>query len=113
MTEQTPASILELIKDKDIKYVDLRFTDPKGKLQHVTMDVGIVDEDMFAEGVAFDGSSIVGWRAINESDICPPSMSTRSMRRPPSACSATFSSPPRARPIPAIRAPRRRMPRRS
>ncbi|WP_342642605.1 type I glutamate--ammonia ligase [Rhodoligotrophos ferricapiens] len=68
-TEQTPESVLKLIKDKDIKFVDLRFTDPKGKLQHVTMDADLVDEDMFAEGVAFDGSSIVGWKAINESDM--------------------------------------------
>jgi glutamine synthetase len=58
-----------MIKDKDVKYVDLRFTDPRGKLQHVTMDVDLVDEDMFADGVAFDGSSIAGWKAINESDM--------------------------------------------
>ncbi len=61
--------ILKLIKDKDIKYVDLRFTDPRGKAQHVTMDCAVVDEDMFAEGVMFDGSSIAGWKAINESDM--------------------------------------------
>ncbi|MEM6666884.1 MAG: type I glutamate--ammonia ligase [Pseudomonadota bacterium] len=63
------ASILKQIKDEDIKFVDLRFTDPRGKMQHVTMDVGIVDEDMFAEGSMFDGSSIAGWKAINESDM--------------------------------------------
>ncbi|MBB3951082.1 type I glutamate--ammonia ligase [Aureimonas jatrophae] len=61
--------ILKQIKDNDIKFVDLRFTDPKGKLQHVTMDVSIVDEDMFSEGSMFDGSSIAGWKAINESDM--------------------------------------------
>ncbi|WP_428697162.1 type I glutamate--ammonia ligase [Stappia sp.] len=65
----TASDILKEIKDKDIKFVDLRFTDPRGKLQHVTMDAGLVDEDMFAEGVAFDGSSIAGWKAINESDM--------------------------------------------
>ena len=65
----TAADILKEIKDKDIKFVDLRFTDPRGKLQHVTMDVGLVDEDMFAEGVAFDGSSIAGWKAIDASDM--------------------------------------------
>ena len=65
----TPSEILKEIKDKDIKFVDLRFTDPRGKMQHVTMDAGLVDEDMFAEGVAFDGSSIAGWKAINESDM--------------------------------------------
>ncbi|MFD2237738.1 type I glutamate--ammonia ligase [Aureimonas populi] len=61
--------ILKQIKDNEIKFVDLRFTDPKGKLQHVTMDVSIVDEDMFSEGSMFDGSSIAGWKAINESDM--------------------------------------------
>ncbi|WP_062015900.1 type I glutamate--ammonia ligase [Aureimonas sp. AU4] len=61
--------ILKQIKDNDVKFVDLRFTDPKGKLHHVTMDVSIVDEDMFSEGSMFDGSSIGGWKAINESDM--------------------------------------------
>ncbi|TFF20762.1 type I glutamate--ammonia ligase [Jiella endophytica] len=61
--------ILKQIKDNDIKFVDLRFTDPKGKMQHVTMDASIVDEDMFSEGSMFDGSSIQGWKAINESDM--------------------------------------------
>jgi glutamine synthetase len=65
----TASDVLKMIKDKDVKYVDLRFTDPRGKLQHVTMDVDLVDEDMFADGVAFDGSSIAGWKAINESDM--------------------------------------------
>ncbi len=67
--EATAESVLQSIKDKDIKFVDLRFTDPRGKLQHVTMDAGMVDEDMFADGVMFDGSSIAGWKAINESDM--------------------------------------------
>jgi glutamine synthetase len=61
--------ILKLIKEKDIEYIDLRFTDPKGKLQHVTMDKAVVDEDMLNEGIFFDGSSIAGWKAINESDM--------------------------------------------
>jgi glutamine synthetase len=65
----TAKDILKQIKDNDIKFVDLRFTDPKGKMQHVTMDVLEVDEDMFADGVMFDGSSIAGWKAINESDM--------------------------------------------
>ncbi|SJZ57673.1 type I glutamate--ammonia ligase [Consotaella salsifontis] len=65
----TGNDVLKQIKDNDVKFVDLRFTDPKGKLQHVTMDVAIVDEDMFAEGSMFDGSSIAGWKAINESDM--------------------------------------------
>lgn len=65
----TATEILKTIKDKDIKYLDLRFTDPRGKMQHLTMDCGLVDEDMFAEGVAFDGSSIAGWKAIDKSDM--------------------------------------------
>ena len=61
--------ILKQMKDSDVKFVDLRFTDPRGKMQHVTMDASVVDEDMFADGVMFDGSSIAGWKAINESDM--------------------------------------------
>ena len=61
--------VLKLIKDKQVEFVDLRFTDPKGKLQHLTMDSTIVDEDMLSNGVFFDGSSIAGWKAINESDM--------------------------------------------
>ena len=61
--------VLKLMKDKEIEYVDLRFTDPRGKLQHLTMDATIVDEKMLNEGVFFDGSSIAGWKAINESDM--------------------------------------------
>jgi glutamine synthetase len=63
------SEVLKSIKDNDIKYVDLRFTDPRGKMQHVTLDQSIVDEDLFAEGTMFDGSSIAGWKAINESDM--------------------------------------------
>ena len=66
----TASDVLKKIKDEDIKFVDLRFSDPRGKMQHLTMDVGIVDEDMFADGTMFDGSSIAGWKAINESDMC-------------------------------------------
>ncbi|MFK4823787.1 type I glutamate--ammonia ligase [Paenochrobactrum sp. BZR 588] len=65
----TSHDILKLITDNEIKFVDLRFTDPKGKLHHLTMDVSFVDEDMFIDGVMFDGSSIAGWKAINESDM--------------------------------------------
>jgi len=63
------SDLLKKIKDNNIKFLDLRFTDPRGKLQHVTMDQSVVDEDMFEEGVMFDGSSIAGWKAINESDM--------------------------------------------
>ncbi len=65
----TGKDVLKRIKDENIKYVDLRFTDPRGKWQHVTFDQTLVDEEMFAEGTMFDGSSIAGWKAINESDM--------------------------------------------
>ena len=61
--------IFKLMKDKEIEFVDLRFTDPRGKLQHLTMDATIVDDEMLDKGVFFDGSSIAGWKAINESDM--------------------------------------------
>ncbi len=61
--------ILSLIKEKDIKFVDLRFSDPRGKWQHVTFDMSMVDEAFFEDGQMFDGSSIAGWKAINESDM--------------------------------------------
>ncbi len=66
----TASDVLKMIKDEDVKFVDLRFSDPRGKMQHLTMDVALVDEDMFADGTMFDGSSIAGWKAINESDMC-------------------------------------------
>src|SRR4029077_11152608 len=66
---QTAKDVLKTIKDKDIKYVDLRFTDPRCKWQHVTFDVALIEEDTFTDGVMFDGSSIAGWKAINESDM--------------------------------------------
>ena len=66
---KTAKDVLKSIKDNDVKYVDLRFTDPRGKWQHVTFDVGMIEEETFAEGVMFDGSSIAGWKAINESDM--------------------------------------------
>jgi len=65
----TAKEVIKLMKDKDVKYVDCRFTDPRGKWQHVTFDVSMFEEDTFAEGVMFDGSSIAGWKAINESDM--------------------------------------------
>ena len=65
----TASDILKQIKDNDVRFVDLRFSDPKGKLQHVTMDIAEISEDTFADGVMFDGSSISGWKAINESDM--------------------------------------------
>ena len=65
----TPDELLNEIKEKDVKYVDVRFTDILGKLQHVTFDIDLIDEDFLTEGTMFDGSSIAGWKAINESDM--------------------------------------------
>jgi glutamine synthetase len=62
-------AVLDLIKKQDIKYVDLRFTDPRGMLQHLTQHVSTIDEAAFTSGIMFDGSSIAGWKSINESDM--------------------------------------------
>ncbi|MGC1301190.1 MAG: type I glutamate--ammonia ligase [Caulobacteraceae bacterium] len=73
----TPEEIHAQIKEKDVKYVDLRFTDIRGKMQHVTFDLSLVDDDFLTEGTMFDGSSIAGWKAINESDmLLRPDLST-------------------------------------
>src|SRR3954462_1430180 len=66
---KTANDVLKAIKDNDVKYVDFRFTDPRGKWQHVTFDVSIVDEEVFADGIMFDGSSIAGWKPSNEPDM--------------------------------------------
>ncbi len=63
------ASICKMIKDEGIEYVDIRFTDPRGKMQHVTAISDIIDEDWFEEGWMFDGSSIAGWKSIEASDM--------------------------------------------
>lgn len=66
-----------MVSEYGIEFVDLRFTDTKGKEQHVTIPVRAVDEDFFADGKMFDGSSIEGWKGINESDmILMPDAST-------------------------------------
>ena len=65
----TSADILAQIKEKEVKYVDVRFTDIRGKMQHVTFDIDLVDEDFLDDGTMFDGSSIAGWKAINDSDM--------------------------------------------
>ena len=71
MADKTPTvkDVLKTLKDDEIDFVDLRFTDPKGKMQNVTFDASMVDEDLFNDGTMFDGSSIAGWKAINESDM--------------------------------------------
>ncbi len=61
--------VLKILKDDDIPFVDLRFTDPRGKWHHLTMTSSFIDDDAFVDGIMFDGSSINGWKAINESDM--------------------------------------------
>ena len=71
------AAFLKLVKDNEAEFIDFRFTDSKGKWQHTTMVVDAVDEDILSEGLMFDGSSISGWKEINESDmILQPDLSS-------------------------------------
>jgi glutamine synthetase len=65
----TGAEILSMIKEKEVKYVDLRFTDTRGKEQHVTVPAHTINTGFFDDGKMFDGSSIAGWKGINESDM--------------------------------------------
>ena len=74
------ANVLKMMKDNDVKFVDFRFTDTKGKEQHVSVPAATVDEKLFEDGKMFDGSSISGWKHINESDmILMPDASTAVM----------------------------------
>ena len=61
--------VLSLIKEKEVRWADLRFTDTRGKEQHVSIPSRYVTEEFFVEGKMFDGSSIAGWKGINESDM--------------------------------------------
>jgi len=75
-----PKAIFEMIKENDVQYIDYRFTDPRGKWQHLAMHRSAVDEEALTEGIMFDGSSIAGWKAINESDMTlSPDLSTAVM----------------------------------
>ena len=70
-------NIFKMIKENEVKFVDFRFTDPKGKWQHTAQTVESVDEDLLTNGIMFDGSSISGWKSINESDMTlKPDLST-------------------------------------
>ena len=79
--------VLGMMKEHDVKFVDFRFTDPRGKWQHTAKMASAVDESTFADGVMFDGSSIAGWKAINESDMIL-------MPDPTTACMDPFSAKP-------------------
>ena len=61
--------LISMIANEGVEYVDIRFTDPRGKLQHVTVCSDQVDADFLEEGFMFDGSSIAGWKSIEESDM--------------------------------------------
>jgi len=63
------SKVFDLIKEHDVKYVDLRFTDPRGKMHHTAQHICTIEEESFTDGIMFDGSSISGWKAINESDM--------------------------------------------
>ena len=63
------ADVMKMVQENDVKFVDFRFTDTRGKEQHVTVPVSAFDEDKFTEGHAFDGSSIAGWKGIQASDM--------------------------------------------
>jgi glutamine synthetase len=71
------AAFFKLVKAHNIEYVSFRFTDLRGKLQHTAQHISTVDEDLLTDGIMFDGSSIAGWKGINESDmILQPDVST-------------------------------------
>ncbi len=73
-------NVLKMVQENDVKFVDFRFCDTRGKEQHVTFPASVIDEDLFEEGKMFDGSSIAGWKGINESDmILMPDASTAVM----------------------------------
>ena len=65
----SPSDIIKMIEEKDVKFVDLRFSDTKGKEQHVSVPAATFSESKFSDGHAFDGSSIAGWKGIQASDM--------------------------------------------
>ena len=66
---KTPADVAKVVKENDVRHIDLRFTDPRGKWQHLTQLPETMDDAAFNDGIFFDGSSIAGWKSINESDM--------------------------------------------
>ena len=63
------ANVMKMIKDEEVKFVDLRFTDTRGKEQHVSLPASVIDDKLFTDGKMFDGSSIAGWKGIEASDM--------------------------------------------
>ncbi|MGC9561091.1 MAG: type I glutamate--ammonia ligase [Brachymonas sp.] len=66
---KTVAEVMSMVKENEVKFVDFRFTDTRGKEQHVTVPISAFDEGKFSEGHAFDGSSVAGWKGIEASDM--------------------------------------------
>src|SRR5207253_7950628 len=67
--DKTPSDVSKMIKDNDVKLIDFKFTDLLGTWQHFTTTLTEYDEEIFKDGLGFDGSSIRGWRVINASDM--------------------------------------------
>ena len=89
---RTAAEVLKMVKDNEVKFVDFRFTDTRGKEQHVTVPVSHFDMDKFESGHAFDGSSIAGWKGIEASDMLLMQIRQTSIhlwKKPRCSCSAT------------------------
>ncbi|GER08380.1 hypothetical protein JCM17843_26900 [Kordiimonadales bacterium JCM 17843] len=114
-SDLSATELLQICKDEDLTWIDLRFTDPRGKWQHLTMDSSFMDEDTLEEGLMFDGSSIAGWKAINESDmILKPDLSY--VTTDPFTAQGTavfiaiFWSLPPGNPMAAIRVPQQNGP---
>jgi glutamine synthetase len=78
---KTVADVMKMVKDNEVKFVDFRFTDTRGKQQHVTVPVSHFDEDKFSSGHAFDGSSIAGWKGIEASDMLADARSQHGQHR--------------------------------
>ena len=81
------SKVMEMMKEHAVEFVDLRFTDPRGKWQHTAQAAATIDDDSMKDGIMFDGSSIAGWKAINESDMIL-------MPDPDTACLDPFSAKP-------------------
>ncbi len=81
----TPKDVLKMISDNEVKFVDFRFTDTRGKEQHVSVPHHQVDEDKFESGHAFDGSSIAGWKGIEASDMLLMPGAVPQLASPPAA----------------------------
>src|ERR1700720_585988 len=98
VSEKTADDIIKLLKDEKVEFVDVRFCDLPGVMQHFTIPASGVDEDLFESGVAFDGSSIRGFQAIHESDMLllpdPDTPHKQPLPPPQNPTTTTHLSPP-------------------